>query len=415
MNTIWILNHYAVDMFFDKGGRHLEFAKRLKKRNYDVKIFCANQCHKENAFVHIPHGKHIEKLLYNIPFIFIKTISSNNNGIRRLMNMYLFYRNLKKVVKKQLKEKKPDIILASSVHPLTLVAGINIGKKYSIPVICEVRDLWPESIVAYSSLKKTNPLIRIMYCGERWIYRRANKLIFTWEGGRKYIKDKGWENAVDLRKVHHINNGVNMDCFRKQANKNSLKDLDLLNPNVFKIVYTGSIRKVNNLVFIVNICRQLKKRGFSNIKFIIYGDGNEREVLERTASKEKLTNIVFKGPVSKNQIPYILSRADINLLHNASSMLDVYGQSQNKLFEYLAAGKPILQTYSTKYSIIEKYDAGIMSKKQDVDTVCQDILSLIKNERLRKRFGSNAIIAAKDYDYERLTDKLINIIENVRS
>ena len=86
--------------------------------------------------------------------------------------MSLFYLNLLSVAKQYAKTNgKPDVIIASSVHPLTMVAGIQISRKFGIPCICEIRDLWPEAIFAFNKAKENSLLGRILINGEKWIYK----------------------------------------------------------------------------------------------------------------------------------------------------------------------------------------------------------------------------------------------------
>ena len=140
------------------------------------------------------------------------------------------------------------MIYASSVHPLTLVAGLQMAKHFGVPCVCEVRDLWPESIVAYSTrFTRDHPLIRLLYRGEKWIYQRADALIFTMEGGYDYITERGWERAIPRSKVHCINNGVDLEQFREHRARFRVEDVDLQDPALFKVVYIGSIRRVNQL------------------------------------------------------------------------------------------------------------------------------------------------------------------------
>ena len=125
---IWILNHYAGDMPFNKGGRHYWFAKFLKDNGYEPVVFCANSKHNSNneEFYHFDslYKKFISKEI-NTPFVYIKAKTYSGNGKQRILNMFSFYFNLKKTLYKYSKlYGVPDIILASSVHPLTLVAGI---------------------------------------------------------------------------------------------------------------------------------------------------------------------------------------------------------------------------------------------------------------------------------------------------
>lgn len=81
-----------------------------------------------------------------------------------------------------------------------MVAGIQIAKRLGVPCICEVRDLWPESLVAYGIIGRHNPITKLLYQGEKWIYKQANAIIMTWEGGKDYIIEKGWNTEIDIGK-----------------------------------------------------------------------------------------------------------------------------------------------------------------------------------------------------------------------
>ena len=142
-----------------------------------------------------------------------------------------------------------------------MVAGIKIAKKFGVPCICEVRDLWPESIVAYGALKRNSVIAKLLYQGEKWIYKKADSIIMTWEGGKDYIIDQGWDNQIDLKKVKHISNGVVIDTFDKNSEENKIMDSDLDNKEYKNIVYAGSIRKVNNLGMLLDAAKIIQNQG----------------------------------------------------------------------------------------------------------------------------------------------------------
>jgi glycosyltransferase involved in cell wall biosynthesis len=275
--------------------------------------------------------------------------------------------------------------------------------------------LWPETLVAYGSLKKSNIFTKMLYQGEKWIYKKADKLIFTMEGGKEYIIDQGWDKKsggpVDIRKVYHINNGVDLEAFNYNKENYQIKDKDLDDPNTFKVVYTGSIRRANSLEKIVDAADYINKKGKYNIIFLIYGDGNEKKYLEEKSQKYGLNNIIFKGRIEKQKIPYILSKSSINLLNYEENPIWEYGGSQNKKFEYLASGKPILATIKEGYDIIEKNNAGFISKNnyKDIGEIIIKISEMNKTKYLEMK--TNAKNLAKEYDFKKLTDKLIKIIE----
>ena len=246
MKKIWIFNHYASIMFFNRSDRHYNFAKCLKKSGYEPVIFCANAKHGKAQTFLPDTGLWQERMAEEIgvPFVFVHARTYEGNGKQRVLNMIDFYRNVKKTAREYAKKHgKPDIIYASSVHPLTLVAGIQLAKHFGVKCICEVRDMWPESIVAYSDrFTKRHPLIRLLYQGEKWIYKKADALIFTMEGAYDYIVEQGWDKDIPRSKVYHINNGVDLEAFRYNREHYPVEDTDLNNPEQFNVVYTGSIR-----------------------------------------------------------------------------------------------------------------------------------------------------------------------------
>ncbi|WXR63026.1 glycosyltransferase family 4 protein [Peptostreptococcaceae bacterium AGR-M142] len=411
--NVWIWNHYATNMFFDQAGRHYWFAENLIKQGYKPTIFCASTNHFEDNHIDTKGSRYLLDSVNNIPFVFVNAPKYKGNGKKRVLNMISFYKGLFKTAKEFAElNGKPDVILASSVHPLTLVAGIKIAKKFGVPCICEVRDLWPESIVAYGSLKRKSVIAKILYLGEKWIYKNADSVIMTWEGGTQYIQDQGWDKQIDLNKIKHISNGVIIDSFDKNSQDNVIIDSDLDDNNYKNLVYAGSIRKVNNLGLLLDSAKIIKDYD-KNIRFLIYGSGDEKEMLEKRCKDEGISNVIFKGRVEKKMIPSILKRSYANILHNSSTSLDKYGQSQNKFFEYLAAGRAIVQTYTTGYSILEKYNCGISASEQNAEESAKRILEVCGDDVKVEQMGQNARKAAYDFDFKKLTNKLIETIENV--
>ena len=213
--------------------------------------------------------------------------------------------------------------------------------------------------------------------------------------------------------MKHISNGAVIDSFDYNSENYQIDDVDLDNCRYENIVYTGSIRKVNNLGFLLDITKLIQEQGHNDIRFLIYGSGYEDEILKNRCKQESINNVIFKGRVEKKYIPYILKKANINIFHNSSTSFDKYGQSQNKLFEYLAVGKCIIQTYTTAYSVLEKYNCRIGASIQNADEIAKIIIEVCGDENKYKFLGENARKAAYEFDFEKLTDKLIDLIESV--
>lgn len=406
--NIWILNHYATNTFKDKAGRHYWFAENLIKEGYSPTIFCASTVHNSNENIDTGMQKHVSDNINDIPYVFIKTPNYTGNGKQRIKNMIAFYNNLFHVVKVYEKDHgKPDVIIASSVHPLTLVAGIKIAKKFGVPCICEVRDLWPETFVAFGSLKKRSLLAKLLYLGEKWIYKRADKLIFTFPGGKDYVENIG----LDSSKVRYINNGVDLAGFNRNKHDLNYVDADLDDNNKFKILYTGSMGTANELSYLIQAAEILENREVTDIKFILFGDGYQRSELEDFVKNKGINNVVFKGKVDKKFIPNILSKSNLNVFTGKSIDLYKYGLSLNKMFDYMASGKPTLSNIECGYDILEKYNCGITVKGGSAEALVDGILkyyNMLQEEY--ETYCDNALKAAQDFDFKVLTDKLEKVI-----
>lgn len=407
---IWIINHYAIPPSMGGLVRHYYFSKYLREKGHDVKIFTSSKIHNTDINMIQDNHLYLEKYMDGVPYTFVKTSDYKGNGIERIINMLQFPIRIWRVCKKF---EKPDVIYTSSPDLFTAFSAVIMAKILRVKKVVEIRDLWPESIVEYNDMSKKNPVIQILYQVEKWLYRNADELIFTMAGGKKYLKDKRWTRGINPKKIHHINNGVDLEEFEYNKEHFQIQDGDLENQDIFKIIYTGSIRKVNNLELIVNVARKIKNID-PKIKFLIWGDGTEKEFLERKVQELNLDNISFKGKVEKRYIPYILSKADVNLMQGNFVDLFRYGCSPNKLFDYFAAGRPILSTIESYHDLVRYYKAGIAKATNDDEEVKKMILELYQMpEEERENMGNNAKKCIQEYNYHFLTNKLEKVLEDI--
>lgn len=414
---IWILHHTATPPSLNGFTRPYDFALNLQPLGYKVRVFAASHLHYANYNLIEDHRLFVTKKEKGVHFTFVKTLSSSNNGIKRVFNMFDYYRHVLKVIKGMSKKgNKPGLIIASSPHPLAMLAGIRASKKLKVPCICEVRDFWPEVFFIGGKLKEKSLIGRLLVQGEYWIYKQADAIIFLKEGDYTYLTDKKWDlgqgGKVDLNKCHYINNGVDLKAFDQKVREEVIDDPDLSDDH-FKVIYAGAIRPVNNVDNILDAAKHLLDH--KTIRFYIYGDGNQVDRLKKRILDEGITNVVFKGYIEKHYIPYVLSQASVNILNYSQSMYNwSRGNSSNKLFEYMAAGKPIISTVKMGYSLIDRYKCGVSSEEDRPENLASAVLQLYgMPKEAYDQMGINGRTGVRDYDYKVLTKKLVTVIESL--
>lgn len=416
MSEIWFFHHYATVPYRNGYMRPYRFAVHLKKKGIHTAVFCSSYHHWSGE--NVIKGKELfnKETVDGVDFMYVRTPSSAAGGVARVKNMLCFAFRVKKAAEYKLKERKPEAIIASSPHPFSMIAGIRFGKKHRIPCICEIRDLWPEAIFCGSRAKEKSLIGRLLIAGEHWIYRNADALVFTKEGDTDYLKERGWTKGqggdIDLAKCFYINNGVEYGQYQENITANRVVDADL-EDNTFKVLYAGAIRPVNNVGNILEAAKILMPE--KDIKFLIYGDGSQKEGLQKQVRAERLDNVIFKGYVENKFIPYVLSKSSVNLLNYSGQNYNwSRGSSSNKLFEYLASGKPVISTVKTGYSIIQKYKCGIELENQTPQGLADAILQIKSMpEAEYKMLCGNASFGAQDFDYSKLTRRLLKTIRYV--
>ena len=407
--NIWLINHYAVPPSLYPLARTTNFAKYLIRAGHTVTIFAASTVHNSDKNLIGDKSPYRAETVEGIPYVYVRATPYQGNGKKRILNMFQFAHRVKRVCKRFL---KPDAILSSSATPFAAMAGVKLAKKYRRPGVVEITDLWPESFVAYHLIRPGNPALKLMYRYEKRLYQKADAVIFTMEGGKDYIIEKGWDKRISLEKIYHINNGVDLEVFLKNQQDNPVSDPDLDDPETKKVVYAGSLRLVNDAGVLLDAAKETAVRDAA-VRFIIYGTGDQLEALQVRCMEENIGNVIFKGYVNKKYIPAILAKADINIIHVMQTDIMRYGSSLNKEFEYLASGKPILSDLVCGYDLLTKYDVGLTVERQEASLIVDGILRLLDMpEDEKQAMAERAQAVAADYDFKALTEKLLKVIEN---
>lgn len=409
--TVWLVNYYAMPPEHESRLRTIKFAHYLNALGYQTKIVSSGFLHNKDIDLCEKGKSYTEKSYDDLDFIHLKTLKYEKaGGLLRFLSLFLFHFKLHFIAKKF---NKPDYIIHTCLPPfgnITYYTARKLGAKY----LAEVLDLWPESFVTFGLIGENNPLLPLLYKAEKHIYTKADAVVFSMEGGKDYLSDKGWltsqGGSIDDKKVHYINNGVDLKDFHEFKNTYSLVDPDLDNDKLFKIIYLGSVRRANNVMKLIKAAEHLKDD--KDIVFLIYGDGDERAMLEEYIKVNDIKNVIFKDKwVKPVFVPYILSKSQLNLLNYFPNSIFKYGGSQSKSFQYMASGKPICCNLQMGYDPIIKFGLGI-SKEFNSDKEYAEAMKyfydLEGNEYAK--MCEHARSAAEEYDYPALVNKLVRIL-----
>lgn len=403
---IWLFNNYNMLPEHGALNRHFYFAKNLKKMGHEPVVFVGS--HPHNTNLQLVEGRECYRINteHHFPWVLVRTCNYEGSKIKRVWSMVEYYVHAKKA---SADFEKPDAIMGSSAHPLAAILAIRLARKYKCRSVVEIRDLWPESIVAYGIAGPKNPAVLLLRRLEKWIYKKADAVVFTMEGGYEYIVEQNWQDQIPHSKIYTINNGVDLATFRENLHNYVLDCPELEDRDTFKVVYTGSIRKVNNLGLLLDAAKCVKN---PRVRFLIWGAGDELETLRKRAEAEELHHVKFMGRVDKKYVPSIVSRADLNLAHNTPAPLFRFGISFNKLFDYLAAGKPVLSDFPCPYNPAVLFGAGTQVEEPTAENIARAIECYAQMPPQQYRaFEENACKAAQYYDYENLTRALLAVIE----
>lgn len=409
--NVWIVNHYAIPPSLGGLVRHYYFSKYLQKKGHNVKIFTSSKIHNTDINMIKDKSLYKEEMMDGVEYTFVRSRDYKGNGLDRIWNLIDMPFQMWRVMRHFFREQRPDVIYVSSPDLFVAFFSILFGKKNKVPVVVEIRDLWPESIVVYNKMRSNNPIIKILYKLEKWIYIKADRIIFTMQGGKDYLKEKKWDKVIDMGKIVHINNGVDVREFENNRQTYSCSEDIPEDDKCFKVIYTGSIRRANGVEKILDVAEYLKEKGYGYIHFLIWGEGSEKKYLKEYCRKKHISNVHFYGWVDKKYIPDILSKGNINFMHGITTSIMKYGCSPNKLFDYIASGRPIVSDLKANYDLITEYGLGVTVKNPTVKNIAHAIIKVSEEyETFSKDVEKRCKDVVKEYDYSMLTEKLINVL-----
>lgn len=300
---------------------------------------------------------------------------------------------------------KTDLIVATSPQFFTAVSGSLLSILKRKKWVFEVRDLWPETILAIGAMKR-NLAIRFFEWLEKQLYFHADHIVVVTDTFKRKISDRG----IDSDKITVRKNGANLDLFKPQKKDSILeKELGLEGKKVF--AYIGTHGMCHGLSFILNAIKPLMK-SHQELAFLFIGDGAEKKNLIEQAKNLELKNVVFVDSVAKQEVPRYLSLMDIALVNlvKSETFLTVI---PSKIFEAAAMKKPLLLGLEGETKdIIEKYAAGVCYEPENQKEFHLAVQKILEPDTFFKS-AKGAEKLAIDFDRKIIADDMLKDLMSI--
>lgn len=312
---------------------------------------------------------------------------------------------------KKAAELSADVVYATST-PLTIaIPGVYAARKQKVPMIFEVRDLWPELPIAMGALN--NPVLRKLACWlEKWAYKNSAAVVALSPGMRDGVVAAGYPKS----QVAVIPNSSDIDFFSGherdahafRQSRDWLQDRPLM-------VYAGTLGKINGVDYLVSVASYLKQLA-PEVRILIVGDGAEKLHITELARKAGVLNdnLFLEAKIPKKQVPSLFEAADMicSLFIDEPAMR---ANSANKFFDALAAGKPVAINYAGwQYELIKDFGCGLNLWGKTAQSAAEYIAKHIQNKDWLENAGQASRALARQYfDRELLTKQLEQVLVSV--
>lgn len=353
---LWIFNHYACFRHGSGLTSHAVMAQTLAESGHEVTIFPAAFAQAFAPAVEIDGGKaFVDSFDGDVRFRFVRTRPYHNTA-GRLFNMLSYRNNIRHCT---VGLRRPDVIIGSLAHPYAVEAARLTARRLGSLFIYEIRDIWPQSLVEMGGISRLHPIYWHFRSLERRAFRHADAVISVLPGISEYAE----QNGVAPQRTAYIPNGIEPQLFPEPPTP---PPFDRAKTNVtpaepFVISCFTRFGSGNALDTIIEAAKILKEnpRG-SGIIIRLVGDGPTRNGLRRRAAELALTNVEFLDLVSKPRLVELAhdSHAFVHS-HRAMRVIEHYGMSVNKVFGFMASGRPVIFACRSCYDPIREAAAGI--------------------------------------------------------
>ena len=376
-------------------SRFYSIARTFKDNGYEVDVYTSSYEHHEK--------KQRNKLIStDLNVIYVDCLSYKKNiDPRRELSNIMFSTKVAKILKERIIDYEA---VYCSIPPNNIgkVVGA-ICRKHNVPFIVDIEDLWPEAMTTIFS-KLVQGLTKPYFFDAEKTYKYADGVVGTSE---EYTS-RAWKNNGRTIPNRTVYVGTDISAFDEEV-ANNISDV-VKREDEFWVIYTGSIGHSYAIDNIVKAAKQIKN---SDIKFKILGDGPLRAECEELANKLKCDNIQFLGYVSHPLMAAYLAKADITI----NSFAKGVAQSiVNKVGDYLASGKPMINTLENKEccTLIAKYNVGINVPAENPDELVKAIELLYSSKAKCEEMGANARrLAENKFDRKTSYREILELISTL--
>jgi colanic acid biosynthesis glycosyl transferase WcaI len=300
---------------------------------------------------------------------------------------------------------RPDVVVATSPQLLCAVAGYTIARTLGRPFVFEVRDLWPESILAVEALQDS-PFIRALKGVARHLYWHCDRIVTVGEG---YARGIHRLYGVPESKMAVVRNGIDTSLFVPLPRDNEVRRAHGWGDR-FVILYIGTHGMAHALHHVLEAADAL--RGDPDKLFVFVGEGAEKDNLKRLAAERQLHNVQFIDQQSKARVPLFYAACDLGLVSLRDTPL-FQEVLPSKIFEYLGMERPILINVAGEArQVVEAAGAGEHVPAGDVPAMVEAVRRLsLQPERLREMGRAGRGHVLQHYDRRELARQYLDILK----
>lgn len=357
--SVWYISKYVTPPYASRvGTRGFMLLREFARAGHSAVLLTSDSNHLATppSF----SGSHFCETVDGVEVRWLRTIKYGTaRSFRRILSWFHFEWQLLRLPKASL--PKPDVVIVSSLSLLTVLTGLWLRQRYRCRLVFEVRDIWPLVLVDIGKVHPWHPLVLLLGWVERLGYRKADLVVGTMPNLAEHVAA-----IADVRRpVVCIPQGIDPDLLKTPLPLPDRYASDFIPKGKFIICHAGSIGADNALETLMACARAMEGR--QDIHFLIVGEGYLKQQLQNQTAG--CTNITFAPGVSKAAVQSVLERADVLYFAAHKSRIQQYGQSLNKVIDYMLAGKPIVASYSGYPSMVNEADCGVFVPVEDVDAL----------------------------------------------